>query len=261
MKASEVVTAVRRHYGCESDSMGPEWAALTEFTLAPGVKAMSRIDLFMVRAWSGKPKGHERHSIEVKVSRSDFLAEVARPWKRAPWEAVSHRFYFAAPAGLIDPSEVPDGCGLLEAHPYGCIQIVRAPKTADPDPVPETAFVEAFRRASRAEARVRSAGHSDPAARVVSLQAQVDSLTLQVTTRDNALDRERDRTRYLLGVAAADRQFPCEKCGEPMRLDRRAFKHSPTGLHWVHVTASDCYFGQPDHDAMAVALIPGDDEP
>lgn len=50
---------------------------------------------------------------EVKVSRADFLADVAKPEKRAGYSQVAEVFYYVGPAGMIDASEVPSDCGLL----------------------------------------------------------------------------------------------------------------------------------------------------
>src|SRR3954469_5191624 len=94
--ADDIVAAVRRHYGAERDGVGPEWAALDEFSLRPG-GGYRRIDLLVIRAWGGAPKGHERHAVEVKVSRSDLAAELASPHKSEPFREVVHRFYLAAP--------------------------------------------------------------------------------------------------------------------------------------------------------------------
>lgn len=53
---------------------------------------------------------------EVKVSRSDFLADIAKPTKRAGYAAISERFYYVAPEGMLKPEEMPEGAGLLEAR-------------------------------------------------------------------------------------------------------------------------------------------------
>jgi len=54
---------------------------------------------------------------EIKVSRGDWLAELKEPMKRAPIVAISARFYFATPAGMTLPAELPEGCGLIEVEP------------------------------------------------------------------------------------------------------------------------------------------------
>ena len=56
-------------------------------------------------------------AVEVKVSRSDWLSELKDPMKRAPIVAISARFYFASPAGMTLPAELPEGCGLIEIEP------------------------------------------------------------------------------------------------------------------------------------------------
>ncbi len=65
---------------------------------------------------------------EVKVSRTDFLADVARPEKRAGYGKIADVLYYAAPAGMIEPSEVPEGCGLLVEVTPCEFEILKRPK-------------------------------------------------------------------------------------------------------------------------------------
>jgi SET domain len=68
---------------------------------------------------------------EVKVSRADFLADVAKPEKRAGYAAVAESICYVAPVGMIAPEEVPDECGLLvETGPGVFEQAKRAKKRA-----------------------------------------------------------------------------------------------------------------------------------
>ena len=65
---------------------------------------------------------------EVKVSRSDFLADVAKAEKREGYRRIAEVVYYAAPAGMIDVSEVPAGCGLLvEVEPCR-FEVLKRPK-------------------------------------------------------------------------------------------------------------------------------------
>lgn len=50
---------------------------------------------------------------ECKVSRADFLADLARPEKRAAYAQIAGTVVYVAPEGLIQPDELPTGCGLL----------------------------------------------------------------------------------------------------------------------------------------------------
>jgi hypothetical protein len=62
---------------------------------------------------------------EVKVSRADFLADLAKPQKREAYAAISQAVYYCCPAGLIAKTEVPDGFGLLYEGKAGSFEIVK----------------------------------------------------------------------------------------------------------------------------------------
>jgi hypothetical protein len=51
---------------------------------------------------------------EIKTSRADFLWEMKQPLKRRIGLRYSNEFYFVAPAGLLNISEIPVECGLIE---------------------------------------------------------------------------------------------------------------------------------------------------
>jgi len=71
-----------------------------------------RPDVFSIEA-TYNPARIDSAVHEVKVSRSDFLADIAKPSKRAGYASISEKFYYVAPDGMLDPSEMPDGAGLL----------------------------------------------------------------------------------------------------------------------------------------------------
>ncbi len=63
--------------------------------------------------WKGK-----NHSIviECKISRADFLADSAKPWRKYPDIALGCERYYAAPSGMLQAEQMPEGWGLLESH-------------------------------------------------------------------------------------------------------------------------------------------------
>jgi hypothetical protein len=63
--------------------------------------------------WKGK-----NHSIviECKISRADFLADSAKPWRKNPGIALGCERYYAAPNGMLKAEQMPEGWGLLESH-------------------------------------------------------------------------------------------------------------------------------------------------
>jgi len=67
--------------------------------------------------------------IECKVSRSDFLADGKKWFRRYADMGMGDLRYVAAPAGLLTADEMPEGWGLLEVARY-----VRVTKEADKMP-------------------------------------------------------------------------------------------------------------------------------
>ena len=60
-----------------------------------------------------------RVSYEVKTSRADFLCEMKQPLKRRIGLRYSNEFYFVTPVGLLNTSELPIECGLVEIGAFG----------------------------------------------------------------------------------------------------------------------------------------------
>lgn len=120
-----------------------------------------RIDMLLIshkNSSSVKIK-RERIALEIKVSRSDFLSETDE--KRAPWRRFADKFAYVAPEGLIKPSELPEGCGLMElrATPWGGTDLAWKVK-AKPDPTPDRGLEPNFAhyilsRLHTAEAKLR----------------------------------------------------------------------------------------------------------
>lgn len=50
---------------------------------------------------------------EIKVSRSDFLADLSKPEKRRAYQSIAHAFYYVAPIGIISAQDCPPECGLV----------------------------------------------------------------------------------------------------------------------------------------------------
>jgi hypothetical protein len=63
--------------------------------------------------------------VECKVTRSDFLADRAKPFRLKPDHGVGCERFYLVPAGLVSREELPQGWGLLE-HTRGKIEMVRA---------------------------------------------------------------------------------------------------------------------------------------
>ncbi|MBW9118872.1 hypothetical protein JNB63_02070 [Microbacterium trichothecenolyticum] len=82
-------------------------------------------------------------AVEIKVTRADFRRDTDE--KRRAWRAITNRFVYLVPKGLVALEEVADGCGLWEfdadAHgkyrwQHGIVSVKRATTNKSPDPLP-----------------------------------------------------------------------------------------------------------------------------
>lgn len=101
LTAGALVAEVRARYP------RPEWHCEAEVTLD-----RRRLDVVAFNLWGAR--GYRIVGFEVKVSRGDWLRELAAFEKSAEWHAVVDAFYVVTPGGLVKPDELPAGWGLLE---------------------------------------------------------------------------------------------------------------------------------------------------
>ena len=57
--------------------------------------------------------------IECKVTRADFLADRAKPFRLKPEKGVGSERFYLTPPSLVKAEELPAGWGLLELRPVG----------------------------------------------------------------------------------------------------------------------------------------------
>lgn len=92
------------------------------------------------------------HGHEVKVSRSDWLSELADPSKAEKWMRHCHHWWLVAPKDVVR-DDLPDGWGLLVPHRDTLRIAVRAPRR-DPEPMAPTTLAALMRAAVRTEKRL-----------------------------------------------------------------------------------------------------------
>lgn len=143
VKSSDIVAALRLRYS------PPEWAGFAELRDGTGTMHNRSIDFWALNCFPSK--GFTSVAVEIKVARSDFIRELDNPTKRRPMEANAVETWFATPPGLIQPSELPEGWGLLEYLANGTVRAKhRARQRAQPEF--KTAFVASvLRRAFKVE--------------------------------------------------------------------------------------------------------------
>lgn len=118
LNAGLAVAHLYRRFPC------PEFFAAHELDLSgltPGSTGSygvgRRADFVALRLWGNRP-GHLL-GFEVKVSRSDFVHELAQPDKRHPLESLCSACYFVAPSHVLNAAELPEGWGWIELNGAG----------------------------------------------------------------------------------------------------------------------------------------------
>lgn len=88
-------------------------------------------------------------AIEIKVTRADFKRDTEE--KRRAWRAHTRRFVYVTPAGLVNVSEVPDGCGLWEFDGDRLRVVKKATINKSPTAFPRAVFDTMLYRVSNYE--------------------------------------------------------------------------------------------------------------
>ena len=115
MNSGAVIAALLDRHSVEKG----EWAVFRELSDSTGSLRRRSIDLFAINCW---PSGGFRTiAYEVKVSKSDFMHEINDPTKRKSAEQFAGECYFATPANLVKPDEIPENWGLVEVSGRGCV--------------------------------------------------------------------------------------------------------------------------------------------
>ncbi|HEY3924379.1 MAG TPA: hypothetical protein VGL75_07440 [Acidothermaceae bacterium] len=122
---SEMIALLRARHAPSGRDNG-EWAFMTGVRNEAGFKATRTIDALALSLWESR--GHELHGYEVKVSRSDWLRELADPAKADGFIARCDRWWLVAAEGVAKAAEMPTGWGLLVAQGDKLRAVVQAPK-------------------------------------------------------------------------------------------------------------------------------------
>lgn len=126
----------------------PEWLTFVELRISTGyTRGEERIDFWVMNTYPSS--AYHRIAFEIKISRSDFSAELRKPAKRKPALLLSNQFYFISPAGVIPVDQIPIDAGLMEVKhtPSGHMSLTVTSKAPWLDTEPPTwGFVAALMR-------------------------------------------------------------------------------------------------------------------
>lgn len=106
-----------------------EWFFLHNVRNAAGFNASRTADAVAMNLWPSR--GLELHGFEVKVTRGDWLKELANPAKAEAVFGYCDRWWLVAAArDVVLPAELPPTWGLLVPRGGGLVAEVEAPKLA-----------------------------------------------------------------------------------------------------------------------------------
>lgn len=110
MNAKDLTERLRRHHVKPGDDM-PGGVFMTEVVLGSRRADALYVGFFVSR-------GKRLTGFEIKVARSDWLAELDQPAKAEAWHPHCHAWYVVAPdTDIVRPEELPDGWGLMIPDP------------------------------------------------------------------------------------------------------------------------------------------------
>lgn len=108
------------------------------------------------------------HGHEVKVSRSDWLRELADPTKAETFREHMHCWWLVVPDAAIVRDDLPDGWGLMVSHGRSVRVAVHAAINGAPAPMPAPLVGALIRAVTKTEARIAAAPLSSASANGLS---------------------------------------------------------------------------------------------
>lgn len=150
--AALIKQALARRHLSDPSRQGRAWVYLTELRTRTGYGSERYIDAFALALW--RSAAYERVAYEIKVSRSDWLAELKQPRKRDQAHWLSHRAYFVFAPGVFRWADIVDlvaldGWGVLEVQSDGTVREMYGATKREAWPMPETFIAALLRRAAR----------------------------------------------------------------------------------------------------------------
>lgn len=151
MTESAILALLQVRYGTRSGN-GPKWALVPHVRNgagwggSTGLGGLRTCDAVAVGLWPSTGLGLHGH--EIKVSRADWLRELADPAKADAFRRYCDQWWIVAPRGVVNDGELPEGWGLLEAV-GGKLRASTSAPALTPDPLPRGLVAALVRAAIR----------------------------------------------------------------------------------------------------------------
>lgn len=183
----------------------PEYVIFWEVSNATGLHARRHADAVAMSIWPSR--GYTIHGFEIKVSRSDFIAEMKDPTKADAVGEFCDFWWLVTPAGLVHPNELPENWGLMELTGAGLRVKKQAPKTPAA-PLSRGFAAALLRRTGNADAAHIQAGIAKAnAERDKRFQAAVDRETRRL--RDDLAEQKQWRADFETAFGMPVKNYSC----------------------------------------------------
>ena len=160
----------------------PAYAYFDEVGNATGWRCNRHADGVAMSLWPSR--GLELHGIEIKVSRQDWLKELADPKKADDIAKFCHRWWLAVgDESIVQPGELPGTWGLLVMRDGKLVCKVEAPLLT-PEPLSLPFIAALLRRASEREDALRREAQAEGYERGKNAGPEAHQLELTVARSD-----------------------------------------------------------------------------
>ena len=152
----EMITALHARYG-EKHGNGRRYAVAGGVRSHAGFDARRTADFIAMDLWPSS--GCVIHGHEVKVSRSDWLRELADPSKAAEFiPYVNHWWAVIGDPAIVRDGELPGGWGLMVLR-AGRLTVKRQAPRRDAEPLPPTRLAALLRSVAQTSAGLERREH------------------------------------------------------------------------------------------------------
>lgn len=152
-----MLDALHRRYS-QNPGNGPRFVCAEHVRSHAGFDARRTCDFMAQDCWPGP--GLHLHGHEVKVSRSDWLRELADPSKAEEFRRYCDRWWLVVPDQAIVRDDIPDGWGLIAPDQSGRLRAVKPAPILSPEPMPRTLRAAILRATVRTAARTLTNGET-----------------------------------------------------------------------------------------------------
>lgn len=148
----DVLDALCTRYS-KSGGNGPRFAFGEHVKSGGGFDSPRIADFMAIDLWPSS--GYAIHGHEVKVSRADWLRELADPTKAEAFKAYCDRWWLVVPDRSIVRDDLPAGWGLMVMDPGGAVRVATPAPRLTPEPMPRAMQATFARAVAKTAARRR----------------------------------------------------------------------------------------------------------